>query len=367
MYQILCDIMNDRERFNACMHFEETDRPPFYEWLHFWQEVVNRWRGEGLPAGANHYDYFGFDKREGLVLDFGPIPSYVIRILHEDERHQITETRGGGLRWVAKSLKSGSTIPQDIDFGVKTPEDFEKIRDRYDPNDLRRYPKNWGPELMEYYREIDHPVGLYLPGIFGTARNMIGLKNLILMMFRYPDFVKELFDFIADFQLEAAKKAVSEATIDYASLWEDMAYHSGPHISPKQWRQFMLPGYKRITGFLRENGIDVIMVDSDGNNDAITPCFLEGGVNCLYPLEVASNEDAVRLRKEYDHKLLLIGNIDKREVAKGGKALEREVSAKLPSLLEDGGYIPSLDHCVSPDISFGNYCHYIKLVKSYWD
>ena len=106
MYQILCGIMNDRERFNACLHFEETDRPPFYEWLHFWQEVVNRWRGEGLPAGANHYDYFGFDKREGLVLDFGPIPSYVTRILREDERHQITETRGG-------RAQMGCEIPQE--------------------------------------------------------------------------------------------------------------------------------------------------------------------------------------------------------------------------------------------------------------
>ena len=358
--------MNDRERFNASMHFEETDRPPFYEWLHFWGEAVNRWRGEGLPADANHYDYFGFDKREGLKIDFGPIPSYVSRTLHEDERYTITETRGAGLRWVAKSLKAGTTIPQFMEFGVKSPEDFERIRDRYDPTDMRRYPKNWGPELMEYYRDLDHPVGIYFPGLFGNARNMMGLKTLVMMIFRHPDFVKELFDFLADFQVEAARKAVEEATIDYAVIWEDMAYHSGPHISPKQWRQFMLPGYKRMTGLLREHGIDVIMVDSDGNNDAITPCFLEGGVNCLYPLEVASNEDAISLRKEYGRRLLLIGNIDKRALAKGGEDLEREVSTKLDYLLESGGYMASVDHCVSSDISFQNYCRYIELLKSYW-
>ena len=86
--------MNARERFNACMHFEETDRPPFYEWLHFWGEAVNRWRGEGLPADANHYEYFGFDKREGLQIDFGPIPSYVSRTLYEDDRYSVNETRG---------------------------------------------------------------------------------------------------------------------------------------------------------------------------------------------------------------------------------------------------------------------------------
>jgi len=359
--------MNDRERFQACMHFKETDRPPFYEWLNFWQETVNRWRGEGLPADANHYEYFGFDKKEGLGIDFGPIPSYVTRVIQEDDRYTVTESTGGGLRWVAKSLKAGTTIPQFMEFGVKTPEDFEKIRDRYDPNDMRRYPKNWSPELMEYYREIDHPVGIYLPGLFGNARNMIGLKNLILMIFKHPDFVKELFNFLADFQVKAASKALSEAKIDFANIWEDMAYHSGPHISPQQWREFMLPGYRRITGFLKEHGVDVIMVDSDGNNDAITPCFLEGGVNCLFPLEVASNEDALRLRKEYGHRLLIVGNIDKRALARGGAALENEVHSKLPFMIEDGGYIPSVDHCVSSDISFQNYSRYIELVKGYWN
>lgn len=358
--------MNDRERFNACLHFRETDRPPFYEWLHFWQEVVDRWRGEGLPPGVDHQEYFGFDRRERVAVDFGPIPSYVTRILQEDDRHRIVETKGSGLRWVAKTLKMGSSIPQFMEFGVKEPEDFDKIRDRYDPSDMRRYPKNWGPELMDYYREVDHPVGIHLPGIFGSARNMIGLKNLIMMMYRHPDFVKELFDFLADFQVEVARKAVREADIDYATLWEDMAYHSGPHISPRQWREFMMDGYRRITGFLRESGIDVIMVDSDGNNDAITPCFLEGGVNCLYPLEVASDVDAVKLREKYGHDLLLIGNIDKRKIAKGGKALEEEVTGKLSVLLEDGGYIPSVDHCVSPDISLRNYVRYLELVKSFW-
>jgi uroporphyrinogen decarboxylase len=358
--------MNDRERFNACMHFEEVDRPPFYEWLHFWQEAVNRWRGEGLPADANHYEYFGFDKREGVGIDYGPIPRYVTKILREDDRTRVTETTGAGLRWVAKSLKSGTSIPQFMEFGIKSPEDFEKVRDRYDPTDMRRYPKSWGPELMEYYEQLDCPVGITFPGLFGNARNLIGLRNLIVMFYRYPDSIKELFDFLADFQVETARKAVEEARLDYAAIWEDMAYHSGPHISPDQWREFMLPGYKKITGFLRRNGIDVIMVDSDGNNDAITPCFLEGGVNCLYPLEVASNEDAVRLRKEYGRKLLLIGNIDKRAVAKGGRTLEEELQNKLPFMLEDGGYFPSVDHCVSSDVSFKNYCRYLELVKSYW-
>jgi hypothetical protein len=29
-------------------------------------------------------------------------------------------------------------------------------------------------------------------------------------------------------------------------------------------------------------------------------------------------------------------------------------------LVQDGGYIPSLDHGVPPDVSFANYCYYAE-------
>ena len=350
--------MNARERFNACMHFEETDRPPFYEWLGFWQETLNRWRREGLPPDVSHDDYFGFDKREGIPLDYGPIPSFVSRTVYEDERYIITETRGAGLRWVSKSLKTGTSMPQFIEFGIKTPEDFERIRDRYDPTDMRRYPKNWGPELLEYYDEVDHPVGIGLPGLFGNARNMMGLKTLIVMMFRYPDFVKELFDFLAEFQIEVARRAVTEAKIDYATIWEDMAYHSGPHISPKQFRKFMLPGYKKITRFLRENGIDVIMVDSDGNIVELSGLFREGGVDGVYPLEIAAGSEPAIMRERYPD-LALLGGVDKRALAAGPEAIDRELERLLP-VVEAGGYVPMVDHLVPPDVSLENYQYYLE-------
>ncbi len=142
-----------------------------------------------------------------------------------------------------------------------------------------------------------------------------------------------------------------------------MAYKNGPHISPKLFREFMLPCYKKVTDFVRKRGIDIVMVDTDGNHDVLMPLFLEGGVNCLYPLEVASDMDAVTLRKTYGRKLLLIGNIDKRALTLGREAIRREVEKKL-TLTEDGGFIPSIDHAVPSDVPFENYLYYIHLIKN---
>ena len=53
---------------------------------------------------------------------------------------------------------------------------------------------------------------------------------------------------------------------------------TGPLISPKLFRDFMLQPMKRVTKVLREHGIEIIMVDSDGNVDELIPLWLEAKV-----------------------------------------------------------------------------------------
>ena len=54
---------------------------------------------------------------------------------------------------------------------------------------------------------------------------------------------------------------------------------------------------------------------------------------------------------------------DKRELAKGKDEIRREVMSKVPFLLEKGGYFPTIDHLVPPDISFQNYCYYVNTLR----
>ncbi len=76
-----------------------------------------------------------------------------------------------------------------------------------------------------------------------------------------------------------------------------------------------------------------------------------------------AGNDAVALRKEYGQDLILGGNIDKRALIKGKYAIREEVMAKVPFLLEKGGYFPSVDHLVPPDVSLGNYQYYINTMR----
>jgi uroporphyrinogen decarboxylase len=146
-------------------------------------------------------------------------------------------------------------------------------------------------------------------------------------------------------------------------FWEDMAFKTGPLISPKMFRQFMMPRYKVITDLLRSKGVDIIFVDSDGGLNQLIPLWLESGINFFWPLECAAGNDAVELRKKYGHDAILGGNIDKRALLKSRDVIHQEVMSKVPYLLETGGYFPSVDHFVPPDVPFENFVYLINTLR----
>ena len=104
-------------------------------------------------------------------------------------------------------------------------------------------------------------------------------------------------------------------------------------------------------------------MDSDGNLNPLLDLIVEAGITGSWPLEVNSGMDAVSLREKYGSKLFLAGNLDKRELAKGGEEMRREVDSKVLVLKEIGGYIPGVDHLVHVEFTlqrFEEYAEYLK-------
>ena len=51
--------------------------------------------------------------------------------------------------------------------------------------------------------------------------------------------------------------------------------------------------------------------------------------------------------------------MDKRILAEGPEAIDAHLRTMLP-LIEEGGFIPSVDHTVPPDVSWANFKHYMR-------
>jgi hypothetical protein len=165
------------------------------------------------------------------------------------------------------------------------------------------------------------------------------------------------------FSLEIFKKIFAAGiTFDFVNLWEDMCYRSGLLVSPKIVKEMMVPRYRILTDFLRKNGVDVFLLDCDGNVDELVPLLIEGGVNGIFPMEVQAGSDPIAMRKKYGRDLIIAGGIDKRELTKGKKEVDEELK-KIPWLLEQGGYYPIVDHLVPPDVPLQNYMYMMEQLQ----
>jgi len=244
-----------------------------------------------------------------------------------------------------------------VSFPVKDWDSWESYKERFDLDGIR-LPSNW-ESLKAEFENRDYPLGVDAGGYFGWARDLMGLEALCKAFYTQPELVRDMFEFRTEMTLRALRLVLKEVKVDYASWWEDMCYNRGPLISPRLFREFMVPQYKRVTGLLREHGCWLNIVDCDGDIRQLIPLWLEAGINCFFPLEVRAGSDPVAIREQYGRKALLMGGVDKTALIRGGKAIDEELRRVKP-VVEDGGYIPHVDHRVPADVSYENYLYYLK-------
>ncbi len=354
--------MTARERFHATFEYGRPDRVFMMpQWT--FNDTRQRWLREGMPWDVHFNTYFGFDRCETIPLNAGIYPPLETKVVEQTAEWCIIEDEFGGRarRWTDRE----AGMPQWIRFPVRDRETWERWKRRLDPDAPNRYPEYWD-YLKRCYAERDFPLGIHIGSYYGWIRNWVGMEHLALWYYDCPDLVHEMTEYVADFMLRLMDRALDEIPdIDYGQLWEDMAMKTGSLISPKLFRDFMMEPLKRVTRVLNERGIDIIMVDCDGNVDELVPLWLEANVNLIYPLEVAADCDALKYREQYGEDVLLLGNIDKRALREGcAKAeIEREVMSKVPQLAEQGGYSPFVDHAVPPDVPFESFKYYMDLVN----
>ena len=353
--------MTDRERFLATMHYEPRDRCPVMD-FGFWSETLDRWRTEGLPADADPDLFFGMDAQwRSAPVDVGLRPLFEERVIEDHGATQLVLQQDGVYALRKRYL---ATIPHYVNWTLKDRASWEKhYAWRLDPATPGRVPDDWS-ERAAGYRERDYPLAIHVGSLYGWIRNWMGLENVSLLVYDDPDLFGEMVQRVADCALGVLQRVYSESIIfDYALFWEDMCYNHGPLLSPDMFKRFLVPHYRRLISFLREHGTDVMVLDCDGKIDDLVPLWLEGGVNCLFPIEVGTwNGDPVAFRREYGRELLMMGGICKHTLARSQAEIDAAIDHVLP-LVEEGGYIPFPDHRVPPDVPLDNYLYYVRAVR----
>ncbi len=367
----------DRERFRAALLFGKPDRVPL-EPGGPRESTLAAWRQQGLPEGADWYDYLlgvlGIPRppahpHGGLGVSFKMIPTFEEKVLEHRDGHYIVQDWMGAITEISdtydytyiRSAKDFVTRKWHR-FPVQTRQDFEeRIRWRYNPRDPQRFPADF-EERCQQLRERDYVVQIGINGPFWQLREWLGFENLCILMADEPEWVQEMIDFWADFVLQTLQPILERVQLDSVMISEDMAYKAHSMVSPAMARRFLLPTWRKWAQAIRASGCPIVNMDSDGYIADLIPLWIEAGINCCNPIEVAAGNDIVAYRRRFGRQMAYIGGIDKRAMAAGGETLRAEVLRVVPPLLEEGGFIPSCDHGVPADVSWPNFVEYTRLL-----
>lgn len=360
--------MNARERYIATMHYQPRDRCPIMD-FGFWHETITIWEKYGLPKGVNTDAFFGMDP-QWLFCGGNTqlVPGFPEEILEDKGETEVVRTGDGAVIERGKFLGS---IPRHLDHALKDRASWEKLfKPMLRPDDPGRFPaeKEWNAAVAEWTRpDRDYPLFIGAGSLYGVPRNWFGLERISEIVYDDRPLFEEIIETMADVTVAVLEKILGAGVRpEAASMWEDMCYNSGPLLSPKVFKEVLVPHYKRITSTLNRYGVDVIFLDCDGKIDALAPLWLEAGVNTMFPIEIGTwGADPYAFRKQYGKEMLLMGGMDKHILAQSKEAITHEVE-RLAPLVEEGGFIPMPDHRVPPDVPLDNYIYYVEEIKRVW-
>jgi uroporphyrinogen decarboxylase len=353
--------MDNRTRIINNVTMKEIDREPFTFYFGTWEETITRWEQEGLPKGHSWDSGLGFDAGFRHVdVNLGFCPAFKQEVIEEKADTRIIRDELGVVQEVSKR---GATIPKIIESPVWDRASWEKLKaERLDPDSPDRFPAHW-EELAGEYNRGDRIIqlGFYPYGLFGTARFMMGVEEILLAFYDDPELLHDMMDYLTGFWLAIYEKVCRSVRVDAIHMWEDMSGKNGSLISPAMVREFMMPNYKRIHAFAQEHNIPIFALDTDGDCAQLVPLYLECGINMVMPFEVAAGCDIRWYRSQFPT-LCIMGGIDKQEIAKGRDAIDRELD-RLDPMFKGPGYMPALDHLVHPEISYGDFKYFVSELK----
>ncbi|MFA6294234.1 MAG: uroporphyrinogen decarboxylase family protein [Victivallales bacterium] len=369
--------MNGRQRFAEVMGYGKPDRIPV---LYFgtWPETKLRWKEEGfkgvLMEGDNagpqlpemDADWESSPDGKGSIwnnqgiLEPWPHPKGKSETIEEDAETRTMRTPFGGIVQVSKI---GSSISHTIKHDLEpTRESWAAYKKSLDPSDKSRWRPGW-EERVKLLNSREHMTCFFGGSLFGNLRNALGVEAISYLPFDDSALYEEMIEFQTEYYMALNKPLLEKASFDFAYIFEDCCFNTGPLLSPDLYRTYFDRRYRRMIDFYHRMGVKYVLIDSDGKIDDLLPLWLESGFDIVFPIEVGTwKANPVTFRKKYGKQLRMIGGVDKHVIPLGEKAIRAELEP-LKELVAEGAFIPMPDHRIPPDCPLDQFRTYIRLFK----
>jgi len=231
-------------------------------------------------------------------------------------------------------------VPRARKYLVDRPEDLAALRHLLvppTPLEIENYAQESQP-----YLEFAWQQGLLVAGGWGVGADMVGwlcgLKNMIVMTYRQPDFLRELLQIIADWNLIRMQAAFSLPLDLYIKrAW----YENCDFWTPDNWKAILQPILRQEVDLAHQAGVKFgYLITSQVM--PLVDLIIETGVDVLVGVDPREYNLDVLAGKARGH-MCLWGGVNGHITVENGapEQVAQEVTAAMQRLAPLGGFILS--------------------------
>ena len=166
----------------------------------------------------------------------------------------------------------------------------------------------------------------YFGGIFEMCHNLMSMENALIAFYEEPEHMHELIEFITEYELAYAKEVIDHIHPDAIFHHDDWGTQRNSFLSPEMFKEFFLEPYKKVYGFYKDNGVELVVHHCDSYAANLVPFMIEMGIDIWQGCMTTNN--IPELIKKYGGQISFMGGIDSGVVDFPGwnqEIVEREV------------------------------------------
>ncbi len=171
-------------------------------------------------------------------------------------------------------------------------------------------------------------------GMFEKLHYLMGMEDTMINFYEEPEKMHELIEYLTQWEITLADETCKYAHPDCLFHHDDWGSQRSLMMSKEMFDEFMLPYYKRIYGYWKEHGVEVIVHHSDSYAADLVPEMIEMGID-VWQGPVSTN-NIPELIKQYGGQITFMGGLDNGKYDKEDWTKEK-VRAGYKELLEAAG------------------------------
>ena len=227
-----------------------------------------------------------------------------------------------------------------------------------DPDDERIYEP--AREFLERYHSTNYAIGCFINLGSDPVILSMGWEAFSYAVYDEPALLGALFEIYTDW-FSRALKHICKLGFDFIWAGDDIAFKTGPMISPSLFRSLFMPYWRRVAAAIQLPWI----FHTDGNFLPLLEDIVSLGMNALHPIEPGA-VDIGEVKRLLAGRAALVGNIEINTLSTGTPSeVEQLTRETIEKIAPGGGYILSSSNSLTRSCQVNNVLSMVNACKKY--